>query len=129
VDINLTGELIPTGSGYVSRKALVTQSTASLTANSTHLGSMIYITQANATTITMPAPAAGNAGAKITVLCGTNAAHIVSSANTIIALTSVVADTLTAAETDKTGQAVTLESTGALWAVTAMTGAWTVGVT
>jgi hypothetical protein len=89
---------------------------------------MILITQANATTITMPAPVAGNYGAKITVLCRTNAAHVVASANTIIALTSLVADTMTAAETDKTGQAIELVSTGDKWAVTSTTGSWTVGV-
>jgi hypothetical protein len=128
VDVNFTGEITPSANGFFSSKAATTQSTESLTANASHFDSMIQITQANATTITLPAPAAGNLGAKITVACLTNAAHVVSSANTIVALTSIVADTLTAAETDKTGQIVTLQSDASKWVVVGMTGTWTVGV-
>lgn len=124
--MTLTGALTPSGSGYVARKALVTEATTALTVNATHFDSMILLANSSETTVTLPAPAAGNAGAKVTVLCGTNAAHVISSANTIIGLGSIVADTATAAETDKTGQSITLESTGAKWAVTSATGAWTI---
>jgi predicted DNA-binding protein with PD1-like motif len=126
--VNFTGAMTPSANAFYSSKAVTTQATASLTANALHFNSMIQITQANATTITLPAPASTNLGAKVTVACLTNAAHVVASANTIIALTSLVADTMTAAETDKTGQTITLQSDAAKWVVLCSTGSWTVGV-
>jgi hypothetical protein len=127
VAVSLTGIVTPSANGYVALKSSVLENTAARTVTAADYDKIIELNgAAGATTVSLPAPAAGNVGASVRVVSLSNHAHIVSSANTIVALTSIVADSLTAAEVDKTGQFVKLTSDASKWIVTQMTGAWTV---
>jgi hypothetical protein len=122
-------QLVLSGVALVEQAAIVAETTTSRTVTSADYGKIIQVSNASACTVTLPAPAAGNVGAKVTVQTRTDAAHVVSLAEKITGLANLTGDTLTAAETNKIGQVVTLVSDGSTWNVISMLGAWTLGDT
>jgi len=121
----LTGTIKASTDGWIGQK-VVTEATAARTVDATDFDALILLTGgAGITTVTLPAAAAGNLGAKVTVVSQSNHAHVVALTNGIIAPNTVTSDSITAADVDKTGQVATLVSNGAKWVVVALTGSWT----
>jgi len=126
-DSTLTGTLKASADGWIGRK-IVSEATASRTVDETDFSAIINLTGgAGITTVTLPSPAAANLGAEVTIVSLSNHDHVVSLANKIVTLADIAASTLTADETNSSGQAVTLVSDGSgKWIVTSQTGAWAV---
>ena len=124
----LTGTLKASADGWIGRK-IVTEAGAARTVDATDFSAIIMLTgAAGATTVTLPAPAAANLGAKVTVVSLSDDAHVVTLTDKIVTLADIVASSVTANEVDKSGQAVTLVSDGSgKWIVTSQTGDWAVG--
>jgi hypothetical protein len=113
--VTQSGPITLTAASYVTKPAVtLTTDTETLTAAS--LDTVTTLTNAGATTVTLLAPAAGNAGSKITLVAGADVPNVYSLAEKIVAPGNITADSITLNSTvSNAGLVTTFQSDGAKW--------------
>ena len=125
VDVALTtnSTITTTGDGMVVEKT-ISEGDATVTVTDTELGGTMILSRAGVTAVTLPTPAAGNAGKWIEIVSTTTNQHtITAGANLIVAVGDAAATTLTASAV--IGNAIKLISDGSLWYEIGIVGTWT----
>jgi len=118
----LTGVITPSASGYMEQK-IVDVSANAVTINATHYGAMVKLQNAGVTTVTLPAPAAGNSGAWLEIFSDVAQNQVLGGTAGKLAVTgNLAADTYTL--TGAIGACLKVVSDGALWHVTSEIGTW-----
>lgn len=124
--LNVTGAITPSGSGYSAVKTTaVSANTATLSA--THFGGLVKAAGTGEVALTLPAPAAGNAGAWVDVYRTVDENTVVNCATTdkIMGFNAATCNTASAATaSEKIGAAIRFTSDGTLWYATALQGTW-----
>lgn len=111
-----------TADGMVLEK-IISEGDASVTVSDTELGGTMILTRAGVTAVTLPTPAAGNAGKWIYIISTTTNQHtITAGSNLIVAVADAAATTLTASAA--IGNAIKLVSDGSLWYEIGIVGTW-----
>lgn len=118
-NLNVTGTVTPSGSGYIEQK--VTALTANTTLNSTHYGGLLTNRGAgDAIVVTLPDPAAGNKGAWFDYIgvANQNVTFSGSSADKIVALNNAEVNSVAFTTTnEKIGASLKMVSDGTSWLV------------
>jgi hypothetical protein len=122
IGITSNSTIITTGDGIVQQKT-ITESDAAVTVGNAELGGLMILDRAGVTAVTLPTPAAGNAGRWIEIVSTTTNQHtITAGANLIVATGDAAATTLTASAA--IGNSIKLVSDGSLWYQVSGTGTW-----
>lgn len=107
-----------------TKKSAVTLATDTETLTSASYDTVTLIANASATTVTFPDAAAANAGARITIVSKTDAAHVLkpTTADKLIVPGDIAADSITMNSASDAGLAFEFMSDGANWALVGRSG-------